>query len=536
LSPPQNSSQPDTNPGLLSPKVALTSRPIINKLKSIVTKIRPSLSNIVIPEVKTVTSSSQLETSQRRATFLQQVPTILKKKNILLEPETFNTFMKHDKRKVAQAVTARIKTNHDVLEKNQETKNKSKKKVTSSYRGFNPRGKMYVNELWSQKYYTNIITSSLLKEQDDELKRLTYKTTQEKLNEINNMYIQTRVGKETSSNKLFIKHQNEIKISEDDLTLQMDNDYDFPAMKPKRSARAKLSLKPLNRSNTSAINHRSSYFVMSPPAQKQNETYDFNVGTPSHSKDREMHQRAESEESKAATFSSKIYPPSLEQRFVKSGTYKILEHQHSGTPRNGGNRICTEESKFTGGSPVNNLIKERYKNNLRTRRQFGDLEVETSNSGRETELGSQSVKNSTGKRFMSPMSNTMYRQMFNKYKLSDPLYISNNTPDSVWSLNRSKDETPTMRGMPIHGGRIEKIVTKNNETLDRLVEDCNEFQGDKKLKRMLATATCDFGGEKVINRAREKKEKIDSIKKESFIKFYTHIYNQTRKNNHTIYL
>ena len=54
--------------------------------------------------------------------------------------------------------------------------------------------------------------------------------------------------------------------------------------------------------------------------------------------------------------------------------------------------------------------------------------------------------------------------------------------------------------------------------------------------RMLATATCDFGGEKVINKAKEKKEKMDSIKKESFIRFYAHVYNQTRKNNHTIYL
>ena len=271
---------------------------MLKKLKNIVTKIKPSLSNLAPLESSRQTSATHLDSSQRRATFLEQVPTILKKKNILLEPETYNTFMKHDRRKGATAAAAKIKTNPDVLERNQKLKDPTKKKkVTSSYRGFNPRGKMYVNELWSAKYYTNIISSSLLKEQDDELNRLTYKTTQEKLNEINNVYIKTRVGKETSSNKLFIKHQNEVKITQADLILQLDYDYDFASLKePKKSARPKLSLpQTLNRSNTVA---RPSYFVTSPNNnQKQtHESYDFTCavaratgeGTPSHhSKERE---------------------------------------------------------------------------------------------------------------------------------------------------------------------------------------------------------------------------------------------------------
>jgi len=111
-------------------------------------------------------------------------------------------------------------------------------------------------------------------------------------------------------------------------------------------------------------------------------------------------------------------------------------------------------------------------------------------SGRDRDLmlspkASQSVRNnSSSKRYMSPMSNTMYRQMFNKYKLHDPLYL-NTTPDSVWTLHKSKDETPTTRGLPIHGGKIERLLnsSKNNETLDHLVRDCNEFQEDTKLKR-----------------------------------------------------
>jgi len=153
-------------------------------------------------------------------------------KKKFLDPKTFDTFIKNEESekdsasspKSSNKDTSSFSIQKDILA----NKNQQYKRNRST-------GKMYVNELWSKKHYYEIVNSSELAKQQEEVIKKSFQTTEERANEVNELCRAKLEPKSIQGRYLLEKYQKRDLITEEDLSLKSDLDPQFAAEKSRSS-------------------------------------------------------------------------------------------------------------------------------------------------------------------------------------------------------------------------------------------------------------------------------------------------------------
>lgn len=163
-------------------------------------------------------------------------------KKKFLDPKTFDTFVKKEEIEKDSSRSPKNSSNKDGIQKSiLANKNQEYKRNKST-------GKMYVNELWSKKHYYEVVNSSDLAKQQEEVIKKIIQTNEEKDHEINERCRAKLEPKSVQGKYLLEKYQKRELITEEDISLQSELDPQFVAEKKRVSIR-KSRTRLLRKSN-----------------------------------------------------------------------------------------------------------------------------------------------------------------------------------------------------------------------------------------------------------------------------------------------
>jgi len=213
------------------------------------TPILRKINSVYRPKIQNSSKEEKNRDSQKRKThLLQEVPSILKRENILMGEKTFNHFYDPDRfLKGSILETEKRMRSKPVIIKKGDFVNPNSHQKNIDHQRFKRRktgGKMFINELWSKKHYSEIIHNTMIWDQNNELIKANIETTEKKIENCERFfYSHMNPLKEQIIKQLFDKHSKEQKISKEDVLLKTDYDLAFKAWDAKSRSCDKLKVK-----------------------------------------------------------------------------------------------------------------------------------------------------------------------------------------------------------------------------------------------------------------------------------------------------
>ena len=201
-------------------------------------KIRESLN-------QSASSSQQGSVRNSRKSIFLPIPTVVRNENIIMGTKTYKSFIKSPSNGKNSLLEPGIAGNKKSMLKRGDTmftKFSEKKQDDLKNKKKGIGGKMFINELWGKKHYQEIINSTLLKEQDDEYRKLHFQTTEEKA-ETSEGYIYAKyVLNNDITDKLIDKYQRQQPILKEDLAIYTDSALENPLLYSEETPKSRGSI------------------------------------------------------------------------------------------------------------------------------------------------------------------------------------------------------------------------------------------------------------------------------------------------------
>jgi len=334
-------------------------------------------------------------------------------------------------------------------------------------------GKMYVNELWSKKHYNSVVNTSQLAKQQEELSRRNFQTTEEKINEVNEIYKMKKGQKQFQEKYLLEKYQNKEPITQEDLSLKSDLDYQkLTSLKVSTQRRPKLSI---SRAHNRLL-RKSNAEDFSLPIKEEADV-----------------------ETKIETATENLRN---KKKRVNTITLPSLDKSSVRNTETEGKQILSMQSASLNVSPelfsINSKSNKRHNNTIRIRSQYSgefDSEILPSSSKQPT--------------FLLPPSERTSKCMFSFQNLDPSSPTNKNDP----------------RESPIYESKI---------SLLNLVQNCKQFHDDKSAMKLVDDISYNFGPNKSLKDAKDQKQKREKLRKKNLLEACVYTYQERKKKEKSL--
>jgi len=377
-----------------------------------------------------------------------------------------------------------IKTEDQEIESSSSPKSANKNNLSNIQNGFlgktdkedkrkKSTGKMYVNELWSKKHYKSVVNTSQLAKQQEELSRRNFQTTEEKVNEVHEIYKMKQGQKQFQEKYLLDKYQNKEPITQEDLSLKSDLDYQkLTSLKVPTQRRPKLSI---SRSHIRLL-RKSNVEDISLPIKEEGDV------------EAKIEPETEKIRNKKKRLNT-ITLPSLDKSSAKNTETEARQ-------------ILSMQSASLNVSPelfaINSKSNKRHNNKMRIRSQYsGDFD---------SELLPYSSKHPT---FLLPPSERASKCMFSFQNLDASSPTNKNDP----------------RESPIYESKV---------SLLNLVQNCKQFHDDKSAMKLVEDISYNFGPNKPLKDAKDQKQKREKLRKKTLLEACVYTHQERKKKEKSL--
>ena len=196
-----------------------------------------------VRESLNLSASSSQQGSVRKSVF-QPIPTLVRNENVIMGTKTYKSFIKPPRNDKDILELGKADNRKTVFKRGDTmfTKFSEKKQDDLKNKKRGTGGKMFINELWGKKHYQEIINSTLLKEQDNEYRKLNFQTTEAKA-EISENYIYSKyIQNNDITDNLIDKYQRQRPILKEDLAIYTNSVCENPILYSEETPKSRGSI------------------------------------------------------------------------------------------------------------------------------------------------------------------------------------------------------------------------------------------------------------------------------------------------------